>query len=37
LPLGALALGPGTLHPFALAYVVLGCAMISKRLRIPKP
>lgn len=37
LPLGAWSLGPVALHPLALAYVATGCAMISKRLRIPKP
>jgi CDP-diacylglycerol--serine O-phosphatidyltransferase len=37
LPLGQVALGPATFHPFAVAYVALGCAMISRRLRIPKP
>ena len=37
LPLGAWALGPLSLHPFALAYVAVGMAMISKRLRVPKP
>ncbi len=37
LPLGALALGPLTLHPLILLYVASGTAMISKTLRIPKP
>jgi CDP-diacylglycerol--serine O-phosphatidyltransferase len=37
LPLGALVLGPAVLHPFALAYAAVGCAMISKTLRVPKP
>jgi CDP-diacylglycerol---serine O-phosphatidyltransferase len=37
LPLGAHALGPFVLHPLALAYVAVGCAMVSKTLRIPKP
>jgi CDP-diacylglycerol---serine O-phosphatidyltransferase len=39
LPLGAWATPAGTLvlHPLALAYVAVGCAMISKRLRVPKP
>ena len=37
LPLGAWSFGPVVLHPLALAYVATGCAMISKRLRIPKP
>jgi CDP-diacylglycerol--serine O-phosphatidyltransferase len=34
--LGALRLGPGTLHPFALLYALSGSAMISATLRIPK-
>jgi CDP-diacylglycerol--serine O-phosphatidyltransferase len=37
LPLGAWSLGPVVLHPLALAYVAVGSAMISKRLRVPKP
>jgi len=37
LPLGAHKLGPFVLHPLALAYVVVGCGMVSKRLRVPKP
>jgi CDP-diacylglycerol--serine O-phosphatidyltransferase len=37
LPLGARLAGPFVLHPLALAYVAIGCAMVSKRLRIPKP
>jgi CDP-diacylglycerol--serine O-phosphatidyltransferase len=37
LPLGAIAIGPGTLHPLALLYLVSGSAMVSKTLRIPKP
>jgi len=37
LPLGAVALGPLTLHPLVLLYFVSGNAMISKTLRIPKP
>jgi len=37
LPLGAHRLGPFVLHPFALAYLVVGCGMVSKRLHIPKP
>jgi CDP-diacylglycerol--serine O-phosphatidyltransferase len=36
LPLGVERLGPFTLHPLALAYVAIGCAMVSKRLHIPK-
>jgi CDP-diacylglycerol--serine O-phosphatidyltransferase len=35
--LGALRLGPGTLHPFTLLYALSGTAMISATLRIPKP
>ena len=37
LPLGAHRLGPFVLHPLSLAYVAVGCGMISKRLHIPKP
>jgi CDP-diacylglycerol---serine O-phosphatidyltransferase len=37
LPLGALRLGPLVLHPFSLAYLAVGCGMVSKRLHIPKP
>jgi CDP-diacylglycerol--serine O-phosphatidyltransferase len=37
LPFGAVALGPLTLHPIALLFVLSGSAMISKTLRIPKP
>jgi CDP-diacylglycerol--serine O-phosphatidyltransferase len=37
LPLGALVLGPFVLHPLALAYLIVGAAMVSKTLRIPKP
>ena len=37
LPLGAHALGPFVLHPLALVYAAVGCAMVSKTLRIPKP
>ena len=37
LPLGAHQLGPFVLHPLALAYVAVGCGMVSKRLHIPKP
>lgn len=33
---GAWAIGPFTLHPFALLYVLSGSLMISKTLRIPK-
>jgi CDP-diacylglycerol--serine O-phosphatidyltransferase len=36
LPLGALHLGPGTLHPLTLLWAVSGSLMISKTLRIPK-
>ncbi len=37
LPFGAAALGPFALHALALPYLALGMAMISKRLRVPKP
>ena len=37
LPLGAVELGPFTLHPFALLFLLHGSAMISKTLHIPKP
>ena len=33
---GAWALGPWTLHPLVLLYVLSGSLMISKTLRIPK-
>ena len=36
LPLGAVGLGPGTLHPLALLWALSGSLMISKTLRIPK-
>jgi CDP-diacylglycerol---serine O-phosphatidyltransferase len=35
--LGAVKLGPATLHPLALVYGASGSAMISATLRIPKP
>ncbi|GMV40191.1 MAG: hypothetical protein AMXMBFR64_19070 [Myxococcales bacterium] len=35
--LGAVALGPWTLHPLALLYAASGAAMVSATLRIPKP
>jgi CDP-diacylglycerol--serine O-phosphatidyltransferase len=35
--LGALRLGPMTLHPLALVYAASGSAMISATLRVPKP
>jgi CDP-diacylglycerol--serine O-phosphatidyltransferase len=34
---GTVTLGPGRLHPLALLYVLSGSAMMSARLRIPKP
>jgi CDP-diacylglycerol---serine O-phosphatidyltransferase len=34
---GALQLGPWTLHPLVLLFVLSGSLMISKTLRIPKP
>jgi CDP-diacylglycerol--serine O-phosphatidyltransferase len=37
LPGGVWGAGRLSLHPLGLAYVALGCAMISKRLRIKKP
>ncbi|HEY7376286.1 MAG TPA: CDP-alcohol phosphatidyltransferase family protein [Polyangia bacterium] len=37
LPLGAHRLGPFVLHPIALAFLAVGCGMVSKRLHIPKP
>ena len=37
LPLGAHQLGPFVLHPLSLAYLAVGCGMVSKRLHIPKP
>jgi CDP-diacylglycerol--serine O-phosphatidyltransferase len=36
LPLGALSLGPGILHPLTLLWALSGSLMISKTLRIPK-
>lgn len=36
LPLGAVQLGLGTLHPISLLWVLSGSLMISKTLRIPK-
>jgi CDP-diacylglycerol--serine O-phosphatidyltransferase len=37
LPFSVLRLGPASLHPLSLLYVLHGSAMISKTLRIPKP
>jgi CDP-diacylglycerol--serine O-phosphatidyltransferase len=37
LPFSVFRLGPATLHPLSLLYVLHGSAMISKTLRIPKP
>jgi CDP-diacylglycerol--serine O-phosphatidyltransferase len=37
LPLSIWHVGPASLHPLALLYVVHGSAMISKTLHIPKP
>ena len=37
LPLGAHQLGPFVFHPLALAYLAVGCGMVSKKLHIPKP
>lgn len=36
LPLGAVHLGPGALHPLTLLWAVSGSLMISKTIRIPK-
>ena len=35
--LGKMKIGPGYFHPFVLLYAASGCAMMSGRLRIPKP
>ena len=35
--LGAVRIGPGAFHPLSLLYAISGSAMISGRLRIPKP
>jgi CDP-diacylglycerol--serine O-phosphatidyltransferase len=35
--LGAVRIGPGTLHPLTLVYGLSGSAMISATLRVPKP
>jgi CDP-diacylglycerol--serine O-phosphatidyltransferase len=35
--LGTVRLGPGVLHPLVLLYAASGAAMVSARLRIPKP
>jgi CDP-diacylglycerol--serine O-phosphatidyltransferase len=35
--LGAVTLGPGRFHPLVLLYALSGSAMMSARLRIPKP
>jgi CDP-diacylglycerol--serine O-phosphatidyltransferase len=37
LPLGVLQLGPAKLHPLVLLYFISGSAMVSARLRVPKP
>ena len=37
LPLGVLKLGPAKLHPLVLLYFISGSAMVSARLRVPKP
>ena len=37
LPFASWRIGPCDLHPLSLLYVAHGSAMISKRLRIPKP
>jgi len=35
--LGTVTLGAGRVHPLALVYALSGSAMMSARLRIPKP
>ncbi len=35
--LGVIRLGPALLHPLSLLYAVIGSAMVSATLRIPKP
>ena len=37
LPLDVHRLGFAKLHPFVLLYLLSGCAMVSARLRVPKP
>ena len=37
LPFGLIALGPLTLHPLVVLFMLSGSLMISKTLRIPKP
>ena len=37
LPLGVWQIGPAQLHPFVLLYFISGSAMVSARLRVPKP
>jgi len=37
LPLGEVQLGFAKLHPLVLIYFLSGCAMVSARLRVPKP
>jgi CDP-diacylglycerol---serine O-phosphatidyltransferase len=37
LPWGEYRLGPATFHPLVLLYLISGSAMISARLRVPKP
>jgi CDP-diacylglycerol--serine O-phosphatidyltransferase len=37
LPLGAIRLGPGVIHPLVALYLLSGSLMISARLRVPKP
>ena len=34
---GTVTLGPGRFHPLVLLYALSGSAMMSARLRIPKP
>jgi CDP-diacylglycerol---serine O-phosphatidyltransferase len=37
IPFGSYRIGPWTLHPFTVLYALSGTAMISSRIRIPKP
>jgi CDP-diacylglycerol--serine O-phosphatidyltransferase len=35
--LGALAIGPSSLHPLVFLYAVSGSLMVSATIRVPKP
>jgi CDP-diacylglycerol--serine O-phosphatidyltransferase len=37
LPLGAIQIGPATVHPLVALYLLSGSLMISARIRLPKP